>query len=90
MKPMCRSELARDLLKIKRSRASSLLHRFWLRRRIRLVLVDGFNAGEHFIRELQVKAGDVALQLFQSGRADDVAGYERLLVNIRQGHLRRV
>lgn len=61
-----------------------------LRCRVRLILVNRLNACQHFIRQLQIDAGNVAVQLLKRRGANDVAGYEWLLCDERQRHLRRV
>ena len=55
-----------------------------------MILVYRLNPLKHFIRQLQLEAGDVALQLLQGCGTNDVAGHERLLRDERQRHLRRV
>ncbi len=55
-----------------------------------MILVNRLDPLQHFLRQLQVETGNVAVQLLQCGRANDVAGHERLLRDECQGHLRRV
>jgi len=45
---------------------------------------------QYGVGQLQLAAGEVAFQLFEVGRADDVAGDERLGGDKGEGHLRRV
>ena len=52
--------------------------------------MDRLDPFQHFLRQFQIKTGNVAVQLFQCRGANDVAGHERLLRDEGQGHLRWV
>ena len=55
-----------------------------------MILLNRLNPFQYLFRQFQIRTGNVAVQLLQACRANDVAGHERLLRHKRQRHLRRV
>ena len=60
------------------------------RRWVRVILVNRLDPCQHFIGKLQIRTGNVAVQLLKRRRANDVTRDEWLLSDERQCHLRRV